>query len=377
MNRLPRHRALLAAVALGVPMSANAATQITREPFGRTPEGTDIELFTLREGAVVVKITSYAGAIVSVEAPGRDGKKADVVLGYSNLDGYLHDGSSQGVLVGRYANRIGKAQFTLDGKTYKLAANNGPNHLHGGIKGFGKRPWAARVIKGAQGDALELSLVSEDNDEGYPGTLKVKVVYSLHADGGLEMDYSATTAAPTVLNLTNHAYFNLAGEGSGTVLDHLMQIEADQFTPVDDTLIPTGELRSVKGTPLDFTTPTAIGARIEDPYEQMKKGGGYDHNWVVRGTPGKLRLAARVTEPKSGRVLEVLTTQPGIQFYSANFMDGSIKGKAGGAYVKRGAFCLETQHYPDSPNQPKFPSTVLRPGQTYHEVTVYRFTTAK
>jgi aldose 1-epimerase len=368
-------RGVLAATALGVPMDTAGATKITKQPFGRTPEGADVDIFTLRgDSPTTVRITNFGGAIVSVEAPDRNGKLADVVLGFPHLTGYVEDRSHQGALVGRYANRIGKAQFTLEGKTYKLAANNGPNHLHGGISGFGRKVWGARVVNGAHGESLELSLLSPDNDEGYPGSLNVKVVYSLKADGGLEMDYSATTAKTTVVNLTNHAYFNLAGEGTGDILGHELLLEADQFTPVDATLIPTGELRAVKGTPLDFTKPTLIGARIDDPYEQLAKGGGYDHNWVVRGAPGKLRLAARVTEPKSGRVLEVLTTQPGIQLYTGNFMDGSMKGKSGGAYTRRGAFCLETQHFPDSPNQPKFPSTVLKPGETYHEVTVYRFT---
>jgi len=265
MTRASCLRSLLAAVALGVPMSVDGATQISREPFGRTPEGADVELFTLRrDGGLTVRITTFGGAIVGVEAPGRDGKRADVVLGFAHLDGYLNDRSHQGALIGRYGNRIGKGQFTLDGKTYKLAANNGENHLHGGIQGFGRKVWAPRIVKGEHGDALELSLLSPDNDEGYPGSLNVTVVYSLRADGGIGIDYTATTAKPTVVNLTNHAYFNLAGEGTGDILGHELLIEADQFTPVDNGLIPTGELRAVKGTPLDFTKPTAIGARIDD-----------------------------------------------------------------------------------------------------------------
>jgi aldose 1-epimerase len=369
--------AFLLAASIGASMTAEAATRIHRDPFGRAPEGATAEVFTLfGDGGVTVKISNYGGVIVSLEAPGRDGMKADVVLGFKTIDEYGADRTFQGALIGRYANRIAKGRFTLDGKTYTLATNNGPNHLHGGNHGYGKKVWAARVVKGEHGEALELSLLSEDNDEGYPGSLNAKVVYALRADNGLEIDYTATTSKPTILNLTNHAYFNLAGEGAGDILGHLMQIEADQFTPVDETLIPTGELRAVKGTPLDFTKPTAIGARIDDTYEQMAKGGGYDHNYVLRGAAGKLRLAARVTEPKSGRVMEVLTTQPGIQFYSGNFLDGSLKGKAGKAYARRHGFCLETQHYPDSPNQPKFPSVVLRPGETYRETTVYRFTVA-
>jgi aldose 1-epimerase len=359
-------------------MTAEAATRIHRDPFGRTPEGATVEIFTLfGDGGVTARISSYGGVIVSLEAPGRDGKKADVVLGFKTLDEYVADKSFQGALIGRYGNRIAKGRFVLDGKTYVLATNNGPNHLHGGIQGFHKKVWGARVVKGAKGEALELTLLSPDTDEGYPGSLNVKVVYSLGPDNGLEIDYTATTSKATVVNLTNHTYFNLAGEGSGDILGHEIQIEADQFTPVDATLIPTGELRAVKGTPLDFTKPTAIGARIDDPYEQMAKGGGYDHNFVLRGPGGKLRLAARLTEPRSGRVMEVLTTQPGLQFYSGNFMDGSYSGKSGKPYARRNGLCLETQHFPDSPNQPKFPSVVLKPGVTYHETTVYRFTTAK
>jgi len=370
--------AVLATIAIGASMTSEAATRIHRDPFGRAPEGAPAEIFTLfGDGGVTVRISNYGGVIVSVEAPGRDGKKADVVLGFKTLDEYAADKSFQGALIGRYGNRIAKGRFVLDGKTYVLATNNGPNHLHGGPGGFHKRVWGARVVPGPHGEALELTLLSPDNDEGYPGSLNAKVVYSLRPDNGLEIDYTATTSKPTVLNLTNHTYFNLAGEGSGDILGHEIQIDADQFTPVDATLIPTGELRAVKGTPLDFTKSTAIGARIDDPYEQMAKGGGYDHNFVLRGPAGKLRLAARVTEPKSGRVMEVLTTEPGLQFYSGNFMDGSYGGKAGKPYARRHGLCLETQHFPDSPNQPKFPSVVLRPGGTYHATTVYRFTTAK
>jgi aldose 1-epimerase len=378
MPSAARSFAFLTAISIGASMTTEAATRIRRDPFGKTPEGAVAEIFTLfGDGGVVARISNYGGVIVSVEAPGRDGKKADVVLGYSTLEGYVADRSFQGALIGRYGNRIAKGRFVLDGKTYALATNNGPNHLHGGIHGFGRKVWGARVVNGPKGDALELTLLSPDMDEGYPGSLNVKVVYSLGSDNGLEIDYTATTSDPTVLNLTNHTYFNLAGEGSGDVLGHELQIEADEFTPVDATLIPTGELRPVKGTPLDFTKSTRIGARIDDPYEQMAKGSGYDHNFVVRGPAGKLRLAARVVEPTSGRALEVLTTQPGVQFYTGNFLDGSIVGKSGRPYARRNAFCLETQHFPDSPNQPKFPSVVLRPGQTYHETTVFRFTTAK
>jgi aldose 1-epimerase len=365
-------------LSLGADMTAQAGTRIETKPFGKTKSGEAVELFTLsRSGAPRVAITNLGGFIVSIEAPDRSGRTADVTLGYADLAGYLSDSSYFGCLVGRYANRIGKAAFDLDGKHYTLSANNGPNTLHGGPTGFCRRVWAAKVVSGKDGDALELTYVSKDGEEGYPGTLTATVVYSLREDGGLVLDYRATSDAPTVVNLTNHAYFNLAGEGRGTILDHELELESDQFTPVDATLIPTGELRSVAGTPFDFRKPTAIGARIDAADEQLEMGGGYDHNFVVRGEAGTLRLAARVVEKKSGRTLEVLTTQPGVQFYTGNFLDGKVVGKSGKPYVKRGALCLETQHYPDSPNQPAFPSSVLRPGQVYHETTVYRFGVAR
>lgn len=368
----------LVAISLGGVMNANAATRIDRKPWGKTASGEAVELFTLsRPGAPVVAITSWGGYVVSLVAPDRAGKMADVTLGYSDLAGYLKDGSYYGCLVGRYANRIGGAAFTLDGKRYALSANNGANTLHGGPTGFCRRLWAAKVVAGKDGDALELTYVSKDGEEGYPGTLTAKVVYSLRDDGGLVIDYTATSDAPTVVNLTNHAYFNLAGEGEGTILDHELSLEADAFTPTDAGLIPTGEIKPVAGTPFDFRKPTPIGARIDADDEQIKRGGGYDHNFVLRGEAGGLRLAARVVEKKSGRVLEVLTTEPGVQFYTGNFLDGKTVGKSGKPYVKRGAFCLETQHYPDSPNRPAFPSTVLRPGGTYRHTTVYRLSVAK
>ena len=366
--------AILALTILGVAMTAKAGTRIERKTWGTTPEGQAVELFTLtREGAPTVTVTSHGAYIVSILAADREGRTVDVVLGYGDLAGYLGDTGYLGAVVGRYANRIAGGTFSLGGQHYTLARNNGPNALHGGPQGFHKKVWAARVVSGPDGDTLELSCVSPDGEEGYPGTLTATVVYSLTADGGLRLDYSATTDAPTVVNLTNHAYFNLAGEGSGDVLGHEMQLEADAFTPVDDTLIPTGELRPVEGTPFDFRTPVAIGARIDDPHPQLQVGGGYDHNFVVRGTPGELRLAARVYEPGSGRVLEVLATNPGVQVYTGNFLDGSIAGKSGRAYEKRGGFCLETQHFPDSPNQPTFPPVVLEPGGRYEQTTVFRF----
>jgi aldose 1-epimerase len=366
--------AILALTILGVAMTVEAGTRIERKNWGTNPEGQTVELFTLtREGAPTVAVTSHGAYIVSILAADREGRTVDVVLGYRDLAGYLGDTGYLGAVVGRYANRIAGGAFSLGGQRYTLARNNGPNALHGGPQGFHKKTWAARVVAGPDGDTLELSCVSPDGEEGYPGTLTATVVYSLTADGGLRLDYSATTDAPTVVNLTNHAYFNLAGEGSGDVLGHEMQLEADAFTPVDDTLIPTGELRPVEGTPFDFRTPVAIGARIDDPHPQLQAGGGYDHNFVVRGTPGELRLAARVYEPGSGRVLEVLATNPGVQVYTGNFLDGSIAGKSGRAYEKRGGFCLETQHFPDSPNQPTFPPVVLEPGGRYEQTTVFRF----
>jgi aldose 1-epimerase len=361
----------------GAAMTTQAATHIDKKSFGRTDAG-EAFLFTLsREGAPTVAITNQGGFIVAIVAKDRAGKPADVALGYKDFDGYVRGKDFLGCLVGRYANRIAKGEFTLDGKKHTLAKNNGPNALHGGPGGFHSRLWTARVVSAPDGEALELTYVSRDGEEGYPGTMTAKVVYSLRADGGLVIDYSATTDAPTIVNLTNHAYFNLAGEGEGTILGHEMQLESDVFTPVDPTLIPTGEMKQVEGTPFYFRKAAAIGARIENADEQLKRGGGYDHNFVLRGKAGELRLVARVAEPKSGRVLEVFTTEPGIQFYSGNFLDGSTTGKSGKPYVKRGGFCLEAQHYPDSPNRPEWPSVVLRPGQTYRQTTVYRVTTAK
>jgi aldose 1-epimerase len=370
--------AVVLALDLGGAMNANAATRIERRPWGKMKTGEAVELFTLtRAGAPTVSITNYGGFIVSIVAPDRTGARADVTLGYKDLAGYLGDGSYFGCLVGRYANRIAKAGFTLDDKRYTLAANDGPNTLHSGPDGFCRQLWTPDVVSNKDGEALQLTYVSPAGEGGFPGTLTTKVVYSLREDGGLVIDYTATTDAPTVVNLTNHAYFNLAGEGEGTVLDHQMELQSDAFTPTDERLIPTGELRPVAGTPFDFRKATAIGARIDAADDQIKKGHGYDHNFVVRGAPGTLRLAARVLDPKSGRLLETYTTEPGIQFYTGNFMDGKTLGKSGKPYVGRGAFCLETQHYPDSPNQPAFPSTVLRPGRIYRQTTVYRLSVVK
>ena len=369
----PAGRALLLTLLLGVPMTAAAATRIERKPFGTAPGGGAAELFTLRRGTLAVAVTNWGGHVVSIRVPDREGKVADVALAYSDAAGYFADPAFFGALVGRYANRIAGGEFSLGGKDFHLARNNGPNALHGGPGGFHKRLWTARVVTGQDGDALELTYVSPDGEEGYPGTLTAVVVYSLTADGGLRIEYSATTDRETIVNLTNHTYFNLAGESSGDVLGHEIEIEADAFTPVDATLIPTGEIRPVAGTPFDFRQPVAIGARIDAPDPQLEAAGGYDHNFVLRGPSGELRLAARVHEPKSGRVLEVLTTQPGIQFYSGNFLDGTIQGPSGRRYARRSGFCLETQHFPDSPHRPGFPSVVLKPGERYRQTTVYRF----
>jgi aldose 1-epimerase len=351
----------------------------TKKSFGKTPDGQLLDLYVLTaKGGAEASITNFGGAVVSLKVPDRNGKLADVVLGYDNADGYVNDKSFFGALVGRYGNRIGHAQFTLDGKTYTLAKNNGENSLHGGIQGFNKAVWTAKIIPAKDGQSLELSYLSKDGEEGFPGNLKVSVIYTLTDSNALRITYSATSDKKTVVNLTNHSYFNLAGQGSGDILGHLLIIQADKFTPVDAGLIPTGEFRDVAGTPFDFRKELAIGARIDQDEEQLKLGGGYDHNFVLqRSNDPEESLAARVLEPVSGRVLEVWTTEPGVQFYTGNFLDGKTIGKGGVTYPRRSAFCLETQHFPDSPNQPKFPSVVLNPGERYHTVTTYKFSVKK
>ena len=344
----------------------------TRHSFGTTADGSNVDLYTLTNNrGMEVKVATLGATIVSLKAPDRQGQFADVVLGWDTIEGYRANTPFLGVVVGRYGNRIAKGRFMLDGATYTLATNNGPNHLHGGVKGFDKAIWTARLVERPDGPAIQLDYASKDGEEGYPGSLAASVVYTLTDENQLRIDYSATTDKKTVVNLTNHSYFNLAG--AGDVLRHEVTINADRFTPVDATLIPTGVLQPVAGTPFDFTKPTAIGARIDDPHEQIKFGGGYDHNFVLNRTGPGLSLAARVSEPVSGRILEVHTTEPGVQFYTGNFLDGSITGKGGQVYNRRTGFCLETQHFPDSPNQPSFPSTVLEPGQRYQTTTVFAF----
>jgi len=348
---------------------------IQMQPFGNLPDGTSVELYTLSNAnGMTVQIVTYGGIITSLRVPDREGRPGDVVLGYDSLDGYLARNPYFGCIVGRFANRIAGGRFVLDGATYQLAVNNGSNHLHGGLVGFDKRVWRATTGRNDGAVCLVLSYLSKDGEENYPGNLYVTVAYTLMRDNVLRINYRACTDKPTILNLTNHTYFNLAG--TGDILDHQVTINADRFTPVNEALIPTGELQPVEGTPLDFRQATRIGARINDPHQQIARAGGYDHNFVINGAPGELRLAARVYEPAHGRVLEVRTTEPGMQFYTGNFLDGTITGKGGVVYGQRAGLCLETQHFPDSPNQPAFPSTVLRPGENFHSTTVFVFSTS-
>jgi aldose 1-epimerase len=360
--------------ASGAPQPAPGPSKahVSRAPFGMMPDGSKVELFTLSNaGGMEVRAMTYGGIIVSLRVPDRNGRVDDVVLGQETAAAYAKNDPYLGALIGRYGNRIAKGRFTLDAKTYQLATNNGPNHLHGGIKGFDKVIWTAEPFQKSDSAGVIFSYVSADGEEGYPGTLKVRVTYTLTPQNQLIVDYHATTDRPTVVNLTQHSYFNLAGQGTRDILDHRMQINADRITAVDATLIPTGEFLPVEGTPFDFRQPAPIGARIDSDNEQLKYGPGYDHNWVLNGTG--LKLAARVSEPTTGRTLEVSTTEPGIQFYAGNFLDGTIPGKQGRVYKRRYGFCLETQHFPDSPNHPNFPSTTLRPGEEYVSQTVMRF----
>jgi aldose 1-epimerase len=351
---------------------------ITKEPWGAV-DGQPVDLYTLTNSHdMTVTITNYGGIIQSIWVPDRRGREKNVALGFDNLDDYVTSSPYFGCITGRYANRIAEGRFSLDGEEYQLATNDGPNHLHGGNVGFDKRVWDATPIEGDDSVGLELTYTSPDGEENYPGTLETTVTYTLTNDNEIEVDYHATTDAPTIVNLTNHTYFNLAGEGSGTIEDQRLYLNADHYTPVDETLIPTGEIAPVEDTPFDFTRSTAIGERIRDGHEQIVIGRGYDHNFVLnREDPedDSMILAAKVTDPRSGRVLEISTTEPGIQFYSGNFLDGTLVGTGGNVYRQGDAFALETQHFPDSPNQPNFPSTVLRPGEVYETSTVYAFST--
>jgi aldose 1-epimerase len=368
---LMRYLRTLAAIGIACCGLIEGKDKVNKQDFGKTPDGTPVELYTLtNKNGVEARIMTYGGIVVSLKTPDKHGKLADVVLGFDSLDGYLEKNPYFGALIGRYGNRIAKGRFTLDGKEYKLAVNNGENALHGGLKGFDKVVWKVRH---ADAHALELGYLSRDGEEGYPGNLSVTVRYTLTDANELKLDYSATTDKTTVLNFTNHSYFNLAGEGNGDILAQQVTINADRFSPVDKGLIPAGEPRAVEGTPFDFRKATAIGARIGADDEQIRLGGGYDHNFILNRTGDSLSLAATVYDPQSGRLLEVSTTQPGMQFYTANFLDGTVKGKGGHAYPRRGAFCLETQHFPDSPNHPQFPTVTLKPGERFHSTTAYKF----
>lgn len=352
--------------------------QLKSRRWGALPSGEEINLYTFTNtNGIEVAITNYGGRVVALKTPDRDGHFADIVLGFDEPDGYLKKNPYFGALVGRYANRIAQAEFSLNGETYKLARNEGENSLHGGLKGFDKVLWQAELATGKE-PFLRLEHTSPDGDEGFPGTVTVYATYSLTDSNELKIEYAASTDKPTVLNLTNHSYFDLAGQGSASILGHVVELNADRFTPVDRHLIPTGELRSVFGTPFDFTKPTRIGDRIDDNDEQLRLGIGYDHNFVINRSGAALTLAARATDPQSGRVLEVLTTEPGVQFYTGNHLAESlVRGKGGVVYGFRSGFCLETQHFPDSPNQPNFPSTELKPGERYQATTVFRFSAAR
>jgi aldose 1-epimerase len=347
---------------------------IEQQTFGKLPSGEIAQLYTLRnQQGMEVKITNYGGIITHWTAPDQNGKYEDVVLGYDSLEGYLQSSPYFGAIIGRYGNRIAQGKFSLEGKNYTLATNNFGNHLHGGEKGFDKVIWQAKPIEGAE-PALKLTYLSKDGEEGYPGNLQIEVIYTLKNDNSLRIDYQAVTDKTTIINLTNHTYFNLLGEIKADILNHELSLQADKFLPVDSTLIPTGELKTVKGTVFDFTKRTKIGKGINDPKdEQIKRGGGYDHCWVLNPSKDALRLAGQVLEPVSGRILEVFTTEPAIQFYTGNFLDGTITGKKGSVYKHRYGFCLETQHYPDSPNQKAFPTTVLKPQEIYKSTTMYKF----
>jgi len=380
MKLQPGLSTFLFAALLLISCAAFAPAQtVSKESFGKTADGQNIDLYTLRNThGVEARITNYGGILVSLKVPDRNGKFDDVVLGFNDLDSYLTKNDPYfGAIIGRYGNRIAKGRFTLNGVEYKLAVNNGENHLHGGIKGFDKVVWSGDEMKSKVGPAVVLTYLSKDGEEGYPGNLNVRVVYTLTNNNEIKIDYTATTDKDTVTNLTHHSYFNLAGEGNGDILNHLVTINANRFVPTDAGSIPTGELRNVAGTPFDFLKATAIGARINNDDEQLKLGNGYDHTWVINGRIGTMRLAATAYEAGSGRVMQVWTTEPGVQFYTGNFLNGTLTGKSGKVYARRNGFCFETQHYPDSPNQSSFPTTTLKKGQTYKSTTIYKFSSRR
>lgn len=370
-----RHLVLTLVVLISSVALAHAQATVTKESFGKTSTGENIDIYTLKNAnGVETRITNYGGIVVSLKIPDRNQKFDDVVLGFNDLESYLTKNNPYfGAIIGRYGNRIGKGRFKLNGVEYKLAVNNGENHLHGGIKGFDKVIWAGRSMSTRSGPAVVLTYTSKDGEEGYPGNLRVTVTYTLTSKNELKIDYSATTNKDTVINLTHHSYFNLLGEGNGDILNHQVQINANSFVPTDAGSIPIGQLKKVANTPFDFLRANQIGARINQDDEQLKFGNGYDHTWVINGRPGTLRLAGGAYESTTGRVMEVWTTEPGMQFYTGNFLDGSLTGKSGKPYERRSGFCFETQHYPDSPNQPSFPTTTLKRGAVYRSTTIYRF----
>jgi aldose 1-epimerase len=367
-------RLILLLLSLPLVALAQQPTRVTQAPFGRLPDGTVIDGYTIRNPrGTTMHVMTYGATITALRTADRQGHFDDIVLGFDSVEGYLDDPPYFGAIVGRYANRIAKGRFTLNGHTYQLPINNGPNSLHGGTRGFDKVVWRATPFENDSSAGLVLTHVSPDGDNGYPGRVEVRVTYTLTDSDALIVEYGATTSKATPINLSQHSYFNLSGDGTRDILDHVLELEASHYTPVDSTLIPTGELAPVEGTPFDFRTPTPIGERIEQANQQLQFGRGYDHNFVLDRSGAPLSHAARVVEPTTGRMLDIYTDQPGVQFYSGNFLDGTIKGKGGKVYRHRYGFCLETQHYPDSPNHPNFPSTILRPGEKFVSRTVFRF----
>jgi aldose 1-epimerase len=355
--------------------SASSATGVKKEEFGKTPDGRTVNIYTIKNAnGVELKVSEFGATLVSLKVPDKEGNFEDIILGFDNLEGYINDASFQGVIAGRYANRIAKGKFTLDGKEYTLATNDGENHLHGGAEGFGKKVWKGEELKTDEGAGVKLTYLSKDGEEGYPGNLENTVKYILNDNNELKIVLKSKTDKATPVNLTNHAYFNLKGEGNGTILEHKLQLNAKEYTPVDDGLIPTGEIKSVEGTPLDFTELKSIGARIEEV--DKKFHGGYDHNFIITKSDEPLSMACKVVEPESGRVMEIHATMPGVQFYSGNFLDG-FKGKGGKAYNQHYAFCIEPQYYPDSPNKPDFPSCILKAGEERKETILYKFSVEK